>query len=87
MHRVNVRYIPRFASLPVYLLKGDNSNILNNSLPLNMDGKWFKDHVAYTISKYGISMCAEEFHDVGVAVNTLWPRTAIATTAVHIVWG
>lgn len=77
--------------------KGGNVHILNISPPLNMNPNWFKDHgmlaylleptilllVAYTIAKYGMSMCvlghSAEFSDKGIAVNALWPRTAIAT--------
>lgn len=69
-----------------YLKKSSNPHILNISPPLNMVDKWFGPHVAYTMAKYGMSMCvlgmSEEFKDEGVAVNALWPRTAIATAAV-----
>jgi len=62
-----------------YLRKGRNPHILNLSPPLNMNPVWFKNHVAYTMSKYGMSMCvlgmAEEFRNDGIAVNALWPRT------------
>ena len=74
------------ACLP-YLLKAQNPHILNLSPPLSMLAKWFKDHTAYNISKYGMSMCtlgmAAEFADRGVAVNSLWPRTTIATAAIE----
>src|SRR6185369_4308606 len=64
---------------------GRNPHILNLAPPLNLDPKWFKDHVAYTIAKYGMSLCvlgmAEEFRGDGLAVNALWPRTAILTAA------
>jgi citronellol/citronellal dehydrogenase len=70
---------------------GRNPHILNLSPPLNLRPHWFKDHVAYTIAKYGMSMCvlgmAEEFHDHGVAVNALWPRTVIATAALTMIPG
>jgi len=70
-----------------YLRKSSNPHILNLSPPLNMDKKWFKDHTAYTISKYGMSMCtlglAEEFAAEGIAVNSLWPKTTIATAAIE----
>lgn len=60
-------------------MKSKNPHILNISPPLNMNPVWFKDHVAYTMSKYGMSMCAlgmaEEFKPHKIAVNTLWPRT------------
>ena len=74
-----------------YLIKGKNSHILNLSPPLDMDEKWFAPHVAYTMAKYGMSMCvlgmADEFRSQGVAVNALWPRTAIATAAVNNLLG
>jgi citronellol/citronellal dehydrogenase len=68
-----------------YLKKSGNPHILTLSPPLNMNAKWFRHHVAYTMAKYGMSMCvlgmAEEFRKDGVAVNALWPRTVIATAA------
>lgn len=74
-----------------YLKNGSNPHILNLSPPLNLDPKWFKNHVAYTMSKYGMSMCvlgmAEEFRKDKIAVNALWPRTAIATAAVKNLLG
>ena len=67
---------------------GRNPHILTLSPPLNMKPRWFKDHVAYTLSKYGMSMCtlgmSAEFADQGIAVNSLWPRTTIATAAVEV---
>jgi citronellol/citronellal dehydrogenase len=87
MHGVNVRgtYLTSRVCLP-HLLKASNPHILNLSPPLNMEARWFKNHVAYTMSKFGMSMCvlgmSAEFRDRGVAVNALWPRTAIATAAV-----
>ena len=67
---------------------GRNPHILTLSPPLNMKPRWFKDHVAYTMSKYGMSMCtlglAEEFRVQGIAVNSLWPRTTIATAAIAV---
>jgi len=86
MFGVNVRgtFVCSQAALP-YLKKADNPHILNLSPPLNMDAKWFGPHVAYTMAKYGMSQCvlgmAEEFKDVPIAVNALWPRTVIATAA------
>lgn len=86
---VNVRgtYLCSQACIP-YLKKGVNSHILNLSPPLNMQAKWFKDHLAYTMSKYGMSMCtlgmAEELRSDGIAVNSLWPRTTIATAAIEV---
>lgn len=88
MFGVNVRatFLASQACLP-YLKKADNPHILNLSPPLNMNPKWFKNHLAYTMSKYGMSMCtlglAEEFKQDGVAVNSLWPKTTIATAAVE----
>lgn len=62
-----------------HLLKSKNPHIVNLSPPLNMNPFWFKNHVAYTIAKYGMSMCAlgmsEEFKDDGIAVNAVWPKT------------
>ena len=69
-----------------HLLKSSNPHILNLSPPLSLRPKWFKKHVAYTISKYGMSMCtlgmSEEFKSQGIAVNSLWPKTLIATAAI-----
>lgn len=92
MNGINARgtYLCSQACLP-YLLKGKNPHILNISPPLNMSAKWFKGHVAYTMAKYGMSMCAlgmaDEYRDDGVAVNTLWPRTAIYTAAMEMLGG
>ncbi len=92
MHSVNVRatFMASQLCLP-HLLNADNPHILNIAPPLNMEAKWFGPHVAYTMSKFGMSMCvlgmAEEFHDQGVAVNALWPRTVIATAAVQNLLG
>src|SRR5690242_11985085 len=70
---------------------GRNAHILTLAPPLNMRARWFKDHVAYTIAKYGMSMCvlgmAEEFKPLGIAVNALWPRTIIATSALAMIPG
>ncbi|MCA9232765.1 MAG: NAD(P)-dependent oxidoreductase [Planctomycetales bacterium] len=92
MHEVNVRgtYMASHHCLP-HLLNADNPHILNLSPPLNMVSKWFKPHVAYTISKFGMSMCvlgmAAELKEQGVAVNALWPQTVIATAAVQNLLG
>ncbi len=71
-----------------HLKKAKNPHILNLSPPLNMQAKWFKDHLAYTMSKYGMSMCtlgmSEEFKSAGIAVNSLWPHTTIATAAIAV---
>lgn len=86
MFGVNVRgtFAASQAALP-YLLESDNPHILTLSPPLDMSARWFKNHCAYTMSKYGMSMCvlgmAEEFRDKGIAVNALWPKTVIATAA------
>ncbi len=86
MHQVNCRgtWLTSKLCLP-QLLKSDHAHILNISPPLNMDPRWFGPHVAYTMAKYGMSMCvlgmAEEFQGK-VGVNALWPRTTIATAAV-----
>jgi citronellol/citronellal dehydrogenase len=68
-----------------------NPHILMLAPPLNMKARWFKDHVAYTMAKYGMSMCvlgmAEEFKSLGIAVNALWPRTIIATSALAMIPG
>ena len=89
MQQINARgtYLCSQACLP-HLLKADNPHILTLSPPLNLNPDWFAPHVAYTIAKYGMSMCtlgmAREFADRGVAVNSLWPRTTIATAAVEV---
>ena len=70
---------------------GRNPHILTLSPPLILDPKWFRDHVAYTMAKYGMSMCvlgmSEEFRTAGVAVNALWPRSVIATAAIAMIPG
>jgi citronellol/citronellal dehydrogenase len=92
MMGINLRgtYLCSRACLP-YLKKAKNPHILTLSPPLNLNPQWFKPHVAYTIAKYGMSMCvlgmAEEFRQDGVAVNALWPRTTIATAALQIIPG
>jgi citronellol/citronellal dehydrogenase len=71
-----------------HLKKAENPHILNLSPPLSMNPKWFKKHVAYTMSKYGMSMCtlgmSQEFKNDGIAVNSLWPKTLIATDAIAV---
>ena len=96
MFDVNVRgtFLTSQAALP-YLRKsaeeGRNPHILNLSPPLSMKAVWFKNHVAYTMAKYGMSMCvlgmAEEFKRDGIAVNALWPRTVIDTAALQMIPG
>ena len=70
---------------------GRNPHILTLSPPLSMKPKWFKNHVAYTMAKYGMSMCvlgmSEEYRKTGIAVNALWPRTAIDTAALQMIPG
>lgn len=74
-----------------HILKSDHPHILNLSPPLNLNPIWFSNHVAYTMAKYGMSMCvlgmSREFQDEGVGVNAIWPRTAIATAAVEMLVG
>jgi citronellol/citronellal dehydrogenase len=88
MWQVNMRatFLASQACIP-YLKKSPNPHILTLSPPLNLDAKWFAPHVAYSISKYGMSLCAlgmaREFANDGIAVNCLWPRTLIATAAIE----
>lgn len=96
MFGVNVRgtFLTTQAAIP-YLREsakaGRNPHVLTLSPPLSMDSKWFKNHVAYTMAKYGMSMCvlgmSEEFRRDGIAVNALWPRTAINTAALAMIPG
>jgi len=92
MMGVNVRgtFLCSQACLP-QLLRAENPHILVLSPPLDMRAKWFAPHLGYTMAKYGMSMCvlgmAEEFRSAGVAVNALWPRTLIATSALQAIPG
>lgn len=92
MHDINVRgtFLTTKYCMP-HLKNGDNSHVLTLSPPINMDKKWFGNHLAYTMSKYGMSMTvigfAEEMKSSKVAVNALWPRTTIATAAVRNLLG
>ncbi len=92
MHQINTRgtFVCSQACVP-HLKKAANPHVLNLSPPLNMEARWFAPHVAYTMAKFGMSMCvlgmAEEFRRDGVAFNALWPRTAIATAAVKNLLG
>ena len=74
-----------------HLKKAQNPHILTLSPPLDMKAKWFAPHVAYSLAKYGMSLCtlgwAEEFRKDGIAANALWPRTTIATAAVRMLGG
>jgi len=89
MFNTNVRgaYLMSRACIP-HLLRSENPHVLNLSPPLNLNPEWFRDHVAYTMAKYGMSMCvlgmAEEFRREGIAFNALWPRTVIATAALRV---
>ncbi len=71
-----------------HLAQADNPHILNIAPPLNMQARWFKDMIGYTYSKYGMSICtlgmSEEFRQQGIAVNSLWPLTTIATSAIEV---
>jgi citronellol/citronellal dehydrogenase len=96
MFDVNVRgtFLTSQAALPHLrksAVEGRNPHILNLSPPLSMKPVWFKNHVAYTMAKYGMSMCvlgmAEEFKRDGIAVNALWPRTVIDTAALQMIPG
>ena len=96
MFGVNVRgtYCCTQACLPALIdsaAKGRNPHVLNMSPPLAMREHWFKNHVAYTMAKYGMSMCtlghAGELRPYGIGVNGLWPRTAIATAALQMIPG
>ncbi|MBK1714538.1 SDR family oxidoreductase [Rubrivivax gelatinosus] len=96
MFGVNVRgtYACTQACLPALTASaraGRNPHVLNMSPPLSMREHWFRGHVAYTMAKYGMSECtlghAGEFRPLGIAVNSLWPRTAIATAALQMIPG
>src|SRR5882724_829652 len=92
MHSINVRgtFLMSQACIP-FLKKAHNPHILNLSPPLNMDPNWFSKHLAYTMSKYGMSMIvlglAEELRQYRIGVNALWPKTTIATAAVKNLLG
>lgn len=90
MHQVNIRgtFMASQKAIP-HLKKSDNPHILTLSPPIDLAPKWFENHCAYTISKYGMSMCmlgmAAELKDEGIACNSLWPRTLIYTAAMKMV--
>lgn len=92
MQNINTRgtFLVSKECLP-YLRKSKYGHILNISPPLNMAPHWFGNHVAYTMAKYGMSMCvlgmAHELKDAGVGVNALWPRTVISTAASEMLSG
>ena len=88
MHQINTRgtFLTSKTCIP-YLKKSANPHVLMLSPPLDMSPRWFGSHVAYTMAKFGMSMCvlgmAEEFRSDGIAFNALWPRTGIATAAIQ----
>ena len=92
MHQINTRgtYLCTQACYP-YLRKADNPHVLTLAPPLNLKPHWFGPHLAYSLAKYGMSLCvlghAEEFRQSGIAVNALWPKTMVATAAVQNLLG
>jgi len=92
MHQVNVRgtFLCSQKCIP-HLKRGRNPHILNLAPPLNLETRWFAPHVAYTMAKFGMSLCVlgmhEEFRKDGIAVNALWPRTAVDTEAIRMIPG
>ena len=92
MHSINTRgtFLVSKTCIP-HLKKAANPHVLNMSPPLNMETRWFSPHVAYTMAKFGMSMCvlgmAGEYKSAGIAFNALWPRTVIATAAVQNLLG
>lgn len=92
MHQVNTRgtFLVTRLALP-HLRKAENPHVLMISPPLDMAPRWFGPHVAYSLAKYGMSLCtlgfSEEFRPLGIAVNALWPRTTIATAAIANIVG
>ncbi|XP_049869540.1 hydroxysteroid dehydrogenase-like protein 2 isoform X2 [Pectinophora gossypiella] len=92
MHNINTRgtFLVSKLCLP-HLQNSNHAHILNLSPPLNMNPYWFSVHVAYTMAKYGMSMCvlgmSEEFKHLNIGVNALWPKTAIATAAIEMLTG
>ena len=92
MHQINARgtFLTSKACIP-HLKRASNPHVLMLSPPLDMSPRWFGTHVAYTMAKFGMSMCvlgmAAEFKDDGVAFNALWPRTGIATAAIQFALG
>ena len=88
MQNVNTRATFSCAKLSIpYLKKSNNPHIITLSPPINLNPKWFKNHLAYTISKYGMTMCtlglAAEFKKDNIAINSLWPKTTIRTAAIE----
>jgi len=92
MHSINTRGTFLCSKLAIpHLKRAKNPHVLNLSPPLNMEARWFQSHVAYTMAKFGMSMCvlgmSEEFANQKIAFNALWPKTTIATAAVANVLG
>jgi citronellol/citronellal dehydrogenase len=92
MHQVNIRGTFMCSKLCIpHLKRAENPHVLNLSPPLNMEPKWFAPHLAYTMAKFGMSMCvlgmAEEFREDGIAFNALWPKSLINTAAVRNLLG
>jgi len=92
MHQINARgtFLTSKACIP-HLKRAANPHVLMISPPLDMSPRWFGTHVAYTMAKFGMSMCvlgmAEEFRPDGIAFNALWPRTGVATAAIQFALG
>jgi citronellol/citronellal dehydrogenase len=92
IQQINTRgtFVTSRACLP-YLKNASNPHVLTLSPPLDLKPQWFADHLAYSLSKYGMSLCmlgmAEEYRAAGIACNCLWPRTTIATAAVEFALG
>ncbi len=92
MHQINARgtFATTQACIP-HLRQAENPHVLTLASPLNLDPKWFRNHTAYTMAKYGMSMCvlgmSAEFEDEGIAINALWPATLIATAAIAMIPG
>ncbi len=92
MHQINARgtFATTQACLP-HLFKAENPHVLTLASPINLDPKWFRNHPAYTMAKYGMSLCvlglSAEFEDEGIAINALWPATLIATAAIAMIPG
>src|SRR5947208_4544259 len=92
MHGINTRGTFLCSKLCIpHLKKAHNAHVLNISPPLNMETRWFAPNVAYTMAKFGMSMCvlgmAGEYKSAGIAFNALWPRTTIATAAIQNLLG
>ncbi|NNC23689.1 NAD(P)-dependent oxidoreductase [Salinisphaera sp. USBA-960] len=92
MHQINQRGTFLVSQKCVEHLKhADNPHVLTLAPPLDIQSKWFEPHVAYSMAKYGMSLCvlgmAAEFADDGIAFNALWPRTGIATAAIDLIGG